>query len=65
MQEQINNFYDVLQLLKKYGFIVYFKDNNDTLEMIEQEINTLYHYNLLSKNNFLKCKMIISQRREQ
>ncbi|PTH49925.1 DUF910 domain-containing protein, partial [Staphylococcus arlettae] len=45
MQEQINDFYDVLQLLKKYGFIVYFKDNNDTLEMIEQEINSLYHYN--------------------
>ncbi|HAP2020853.1 TPA: YqgQ family protein, partial [Escherichia coli] len=52
MQEQINDFYDVLQLLKKYGFIVYFKDNNDTLEMIEQEINSLYHYNLLSKHNY-------------
>ena len=64
MQEQINDFYDVLQLLKKYGFIVYFKDNNDTLEMIEQELNSLYHYNLLSKHNYLKCKMIISQRRE-
>ncbi|NLK10178.1 MAG: YqgQ family protein, partial [Staphylococcus equorum] len=25
MNQKINNFYDVLQLLKKFGFIIYFK----------------------------------------
>ncbi|MDN6848472.1 MAG: YqgQ family protein, partial [Staphylococcus equorum] len=29
MNQKINNFYDVLQLLKKFGFIIYFKDKND------------------------------------
>lgn len=42
MQTQLNTFYDVLQLLKKYGFIIYFDNKDDMLEMIEQEIQTLY-----------------------
>ncbi|RTX75845.1 DUF910 family protein, partial [Staphylococcus equorum subsp. equorum] len=42
MNQKINNFYDVLQLLKKFGFIIYFKDKNDMYEMMEQEIKSLY-----------------------
>jgi len=61
--QKINNFYDVLQLLKKFGFIIYFKDKNDMYEMMEQEIKSLYDYKLISNDEYLKCKLIINQRR--
>ena len=46
MNRKINNFYDVLQLLKRYGFIIYFKDKEDMYEMMQQEIRSLYNYDL-------------------
>ena len=58
---KINNFYDVLQLLKKYGFIIYFKDPEDMYEMMLQEIKSLYKFQLLSKDEYLKCILIINQ----
>ncbi|BFL67716.1 YqgQ family protein [Staphylococcus capitis] len=62
---KINNFYDVLQLLKKYGFIIYFKDPEDMYEMMLQEIKSLYNFQLLSKDEYLKCILIINQRRNE
>ncbi|MBZ6406079.1 MAG: YqgQ family protein, partial [Staphylococcus saprophyticus] len=53
------------QLLKKFGFIIYFKDKADMYEMMEQEIKSLYDYNLISKDEYLKCRLIISQRRSK
>ncbi|AMY04687.1 DUF910 domain-containing protein [Staphylococcus condimenti] len=63
MNQEINNFYDVQQLLKQFGFIVYFKDKHDMLEMMEQEIRELHEYQLISKETFIKCILIINQRR--
>ena len=65
MNLKINNFYDVLQLLKRYGFIIYFKDKDDMYEMMQQEIRSLYNYDLLSKEEYLKCILIINQRRNE
>ncbi|OFQ10571.1 hypothetical protein HMPREF2953_05705 [Staphylococcus sp. HMSC072E01] len=65
MNLKINNFYDVLQLLKHYGFIIYFKDKEDMYEMMQQEIRSLYNYDLLSKEEYLKCILIINQRRNE
>lgn len=65
MNRKINNFYDVLQLLKRYGFIIYFKDKEDMYEMMQQEIRSLYKYDLLSKEEYLKCILIINQRRNE
>jgi len=62
---KINNFYDVLQLLKKYGYIIYFKDPEDMYEMMLQEIKSLYSYELLTKDEYLKCILIINQRRNE
>ena len=64
-ESKINNFYDVLQLLKRYGFIIYFKDKEDMYEMMQQEIRSLYNYDLLSKEEYLKCILIINQRRNE
>lgn len=65
MNRKINNFYDVLQLLKRYGFIIYFKDKKDMYEMMQQEIRSLYNYDLLTNEEYLKCILIINQRRNE
>ena len=65
MNRKINNFYDVLQLLKRYGFIIYFKDKEDMYEMMQQEIRSLYNYDLLSNEEYLKCILIINQKRNE
>ncbi|EKS1590652.1 DUF910 family protein [Staphylococcus pseudintermedius] len=63
MQTQLNTFYDVLQLLKKIGFIIYFDNKGDMLEMIEQEIQTLYRHELITRDEFVQSKLLINQRR--
>lgn len=65
MIQKINTFYDVQQLLKKFGFIVYFKDKEDMYEMMEQEIKSLFNIGLISKDDFLKCQLIINQRKNE
>ncbi|HEK7156397.1 TPA: DUF910 family protein [Staphylococcus aureus] len=65
MSQKINNFYDVQQLLKSYVFLIYFKNPEDMYEMIQQEISSLYQYELLSKEEYLKCTLIINQRRNE
>ncbi|GGI40016.1 YqgQ family protein [Mammaliicoccus stepanovicii] len=57
------NLYDVQQLLKKFGYISYFKDEADQLEMMEQEINSLHKSMLISHETFLQARLIINQRR--
>lgn len=59
----MNNLYDVQQLLKKFGYIIYFKNEDDQLEMMEQGIKDLYKSMLISKETFLQARLIINQRR--
>lgn len=59
----MENLYDVQQLLKKFGYIIYFKNEKDQLEMMEQEIKTMYQSMLIDKDTFLQARLIINQRR--
>ncbi len=63
VQTELNTFYDVLQLLKKYGFIIYFDKEEDRLTMIESEIQNLYHHKLINRETFIQSKLLINQRR--
>ncbi|QLK86071.1 YqgQ family protein [Staphylococcus sp. 17KM0847] len=63
MQTKLTTFYDVQQLLKKFGFIIYFDDKSDMLEMMEQELKDLYKHQLISQEIFLQSRHIINQRR--
>ncbi len=65
MTRKIKSFYDVLQLLKTYGFIIYFENPDDMYEMMIQEIKSLYSYQLLTKDEYLNCILIINQRRNE
>ncbi|WP_251520638.1 MULTISPECIES: YqgQ family protein [Staphylococcus] len=64
-QQKLATFYDVQQLLKQFGFIIYFKDKDDMYEMMKQEIKSLYQYDLISKNDYLQCILIINQRQKE
>ncbi|MCE4965873.1 DUF910 domain-containing protein [Staphylococcus chromogenes] len=63
MQTNLKTFYDVLQLLKQFGFIIYFDNEDDMLEMIEQEIRMLYKHELINNETFIQSKLLINQRR--
>ncbi|ADC87458.1 YqgQ family protein [Staphylococcus lugdunensis] len=65
MKTKINSFYDVQQLLKEFGYIIYFKNPKDTCEMMAQEIRSLFDYQLISKDTYLKSLLIINQRRNE
>lgn len=65
MNHKINNFYDVQQLLKKFGYIIYFKNPEDTCNMMLKELQDLYKYQLISKDDYLKSRLIINQRRNE
>ncbi len=54
MSRKINNFYDVQQLLESYGFLIYFKNPEYMYECIQQEISSLYQYELLSKGRIFE-----------
>ncbi|WP_323704754.1 YqgQ family protein [Mammaliicoccus sp. Dog046] len=59
----MKNLYDVQQLLKKFGYIIYFKNEDDQLEMMEQEITSMYKAMLIDRDTFLQARLIINQRR--
>ncbi|RIM51683.1 YqgQ family protein [Staphylococcus capitis] len=61
MQTNLKTFYDVLQLLKQFGFIIYFDNDDDMLEMIEQVIRMLYKHELINNETFIQSKLLNNQ----
>lgn len=59
----LHTFYDVQQLLKQYGIIIYFKDEKDTIEMMNQELKSLHDAQIISNEDFIQSRLILNQRR--
>lgn len=59
----MHSFYDVQQLLKQYGIIIYFKDEHDTIEMMNQELKSLHDAGLISHEQFIQARLILNQRK--
>lgn len=59
----MKTFYDVQQLLKKFGLIIYFKDEKNTLEMMNQELKEIHAAGLISHEDFIQARLIINQRK--
>ncbi|MCE4956115.1 YqgQ family protein [Macrococcoides caseolyticum] len=59
----MQTFYEVQQLLKQYGIIIYFKDEMDTLEMMNQELKSLHDANIISHEQFIQSRLILNQRK--
>lgn len=59
----MKTFYDVQQLLKQFGLIIYFKDEQNTIEMMNQELKEIHSAGLISHEDFIQARLIINQRK--
>lgn len=55
------NFYDVQQLLKSFDIIVYMKNREHLLQLVEFEIRELYRVGLIAQDKYLRAIAIIRQ----
>lgn len=55
----MKNVYDVQQLLKRFGIIVYTGDRNDDLLMMEMEILDLYHSKFIDGETMKRAVIIL------
>lgn len=51
--------YDVMQLLKKYGTVIYTKNRLVDLEMMEDEIRELYQLEIIDVKTFQQAILLI------
>lgn len=55
----MQTFYDLQQILKPFGILIYMKDRKHTLSMVEYEVRELRRLELISKEEFLRAMAII------
>ncbi|MDQ0481657.1 YqgQ family protein [Guptibacillus hwajinpoensis] len=55
----MKTFYDVQQLLKRFGMIVYTGNRLGDLELMEEELQEIYEMKMLEQDNYLVAKMIL------
>ncbi|EIZ3606057.1 YqgQ family protein [Listeria monocytogenes] len=53
--------YDVAQLLRKHGIIVYLGKRQYDIEMMEYEITELFKHNILDRELFVRARSILKQ----
>ncbi|TDM04348.1 YqgQ family protein [Macrococcus carouselicus] len=59
----METFFDVQQLLKQFGLIIYFKDEQNTIEMMNQELTDIHRSGLISNEDFIQARLILNQRK--
>ncbi|WP_100406816.1 YqgQ family protein [Bacillus solitudinis] len=57
----MNTLYDVQQLLKKHGTIIYTRDTQLDLELMEEEIRELHNWKMVETSVFLQALLIIQK----
>ncbi|MDQ0156390.1 YqgQ family protein [Robertmurraya andreesenii] len=55
----MNTIYDIQQLLKKFGTIIYVGDRIATLELMEEEVKELYQSQLIETKEFQTAIMLL------
>ncbi len=55
----MNTLYDVQQLLKQFGIVVYLGKRLYDIEMMKIELEALYQNALIDKENYLIAEMIL------
>lgn len=53
--------YDVQQLLKQFGIIVYLGNRQDDIEMMDFEIKNLHDSSLISDDDYRKARLILKR----
>jgi uncharacterized protein YqgQ len=55
----MKNLYDVMQLLKRYGTIIYTADKKADLHLMEDEIRELYRLEFITAKEFSSAILIL------
>ena len=56
---RMNTIYDIQQLLKKFGTIIYIGDRLADLELMEAEVKELYKHQLLDIRDYQTARMLL------
>lgn len=59
----MNNFYDVQQLLKKYGTIIYTGERLGDIELMDMEVEELKRLGMLEQTKYMQAKLILRNER--
>jgi uncharacterized protein YqgQ len=57
--------YDVMQLLKRYGTVIYTGDYQADLELMEEEIRELYRLQFISAKEYSTAMLILRQKKSR
>ena len=55
----MNSIYDVRQLLKKFGTIIYVGDRLADLQLMEEELKELYHSQLIDPKEYEMAVLLL------
>lgn len=55
----MNSIYDIQQLLKRFGTIIYLGDRRATLELMEEEVKELYKSQLIEPKEFQQAIFLL------
>ena len=55
----MKDFFDVLQLLKRFGIYVYTGNRKEDIEMIQSEVKDLFDNGLLMQEDYLQALLIL------
>lgn len=61
----MKTFNDIQKLLLQFGTLVYTKDKETDLEMIEDELKELREHGLIEMETYRNAQMILRQRRRE
>ncbi|WP_058307451.1 YqgQ family protein [Gracilibacillus massiliensis] len=61
----MESIYDLQKLLLKFGTIIYIGDRSADLDLMEEEINELYQVKMITKEEFIKSKLLIKREKEK
>lgn len=65
MVRKMNTFYDVQQLLKTFGHIVYFGDRELEIEFMLDELKELYMNHMIEKEQWARAAAVLRKELEQ
>lgn len=65
MVKKMNSFYDVLQLFKSFGHIVYFGDRQAEIDFMKDELKEMYLSNVIERELWLKAAGVLQQESER
>ncbi|WP_301107393.1 YqgQ family protein [Sporosarcina sp.] len=55
----MNEFYDVLQLLKRYGVIIYTGNKRQDSILMESEVKELYDHQFIDQQTYLQAVLVL------